>query len=41
MQTLGGRCYDGNGRLVFDEEGVLRFFQFIYDAANTYEILSP
>ena len=38
MQTLGGRYYDENGKLVFDEEGVLRFFQFIYDAANTYEI---
>ena len=41
MQTLGGRYYDENGKLVFDEEGVLRFFQFIYDAANTYEIISP
>lgn len=38
MQTLGGRYYDENGKLVFDEEGVLRFFQFIYDAANTMEI---
>lgn len=38
MQTLGGRYYDENGTLVFDEEGVKRFFQFIYDAANTLEI---
>ncbi len=38
MQTLGGRYYDENGKLVFDEAGVLRFFQFIYDAANTLEI---
>lgn len=34
LQTLGGRYYDENGTLVFDEEGVLRFFQFMYDAAN-------
>lgn len=38
MQTLGGRYYDENSKLVFDEAGVLRFFQFIYDAANTLEI---
>lgn len=38
LQTLGGRYYDENGKLVFDEAGVLRFFQFIYDAANTLEI---
>lgn len=38
METLGGRYYDENGKLVFNEEGVLRFFQFIYDAANTLEI---
>lgn len=38
MQTLGGRYYDENGKLVFDETGVQRFFQFIYDAANTLEI---
>ena len=38
MRTLGGRYYDENGTLVFNEEGVKRFFQFIYDAANTLEI---
>jgi inositol-phosphate transport system substrate-binding protein len=38
MRTLGGRYYDENGKLVFDEAGVLRFFQFIYDAANVTEI---
>lgn len=38
FQTLGGRYYDENGTLVFDEEAMLRFFQFIYDAANTWEI---
>lgn len=34
LQTLGGRYYDENGTLVFDKEGIQRFFQFIYDAAN-------
>lgn len=38
MTTLGGRYYDENGTLVFNEEGVLRFFQFIYSAANELEI---
>ena len=38
MRTLGGRYYDENGTLVFNEEGVKRFFQFIYVAANTLEI---
>ncbi len=38
FQTLGGRYYDENGTLVFDEEAMLRFFQFTYDAANTWEI---
>ena len=38
LTTLGGRYYDENGKLVFDEAGVQRFFQFIYDAANTLEI---
>lgn len=28
MRTLGGRYYDENGTLVFNEEGVKRFFQF-------------
>lgn len=38
MTTLGGRYHDENNTLVFNEAGVLRFFQFIYDAANTLEI---
>ena len=38
LQTLGGRYYDENSTLVFDEDAMLRFFQFIYDAANTLEI---
>lgn len=38
LQTLGGRYYDENGTLVFDEDAMLRFFQFIYDAANVTEI---
>lgn len=38
LQTLGGRYYDENGKLVFDEDAMLRFFQFIYDAANVTEI---
>lgn len=35
--TLGGH-YVENSTLVFDEEAMLRYFQFIYDAANTWEI---
>lgn len=38
LQTLGGRYYDENGTLVFDEDAMLRFFQFMYDAANVTEI---
>lgn len=38
FQTLGGRYYDENNTLVFDEAAMLRFFQFIYDAANVTEI---
>ena len=38
FQSLGGQYYDENGTLVFDEEAMLRFFQFTYDAANTWEI---
>ena len=37
-QTLGGRYYDENGTLVFNEAAMLRFFQFIYDSANVTEI---
>ncbi|MGI6696831.1 MAG: ABC transporter substrate-binding protein [Christensenellales bacterium] len=38
LKTLGGRYYNENGTLVFDEDAMLRFFQFIYDAANVTEI---
>ncbi|MBQ9197575.1 MAG: extracellular solute-binding protein [Clostridia bacterium] len=34
LEVLGGRYYDENGTLVFDETGITRFFQYIYDAAN-------
>ena len=35
LTVLGGRYYDENNTLVFDEAGVSRFFQLIYDNANT------
>lgn len=38
MVVLGGQYYDENGTLVFDEEGILRFFQFIYGNANETKI---
>lgn len=41
MRVLGGEYYDENGKLVFDEQGILRFFQFIYDNANTRKITPP
>ena len=34
IEILGGRYYDENGKLVFDETGITRFFQYIYDASN-------
>lgn len=38
LRSLGGQYYDENGKLVFDEAGVTRFFQLIYDNANTTKI---
>lgn len=36
--TLGGEYYNDEGKLVFDSEGLQRFFQQIYDNANTTKI---
>lgn len=38
FQTLGGEYYNDEGKLVFDSEGLQRFFQEIYDNANTTKI---
>ena len=38
MKTLGCEYYTPNGDLVFDSEGILRFFQFTYDNANVTKI---
>lgn len=38
LNALGGEYYDENGKLVFDEAAILRFFQFTYDNANTSKI---
>jgi Maltose-binding periplasmic proteins/domains len=37
LNVLGGQYFDGN-TLVFDSEGLLRFFQFTYDNANVTKI---
>ena len=39
FRTLGGEYYNDEGKLVFDSEGLQRFFQEIYDNANTTKIL--
>ncbi len=41
MNVLGGEYYDETGKLVFDEQGILRFFQFLYDNANVKKITPP
>lgn len=41
LQTLGGQYYDETGKLVFDEAGITRFFQFTYDNANVKKITPP
>ena len=38
LQTLGGEYYNDEGKLVFDSEGLQRFFQEIYDDANVTKI---
>ncbi len=38
LKTLGGEYYNAEGKLVFDSEGLQRFFQEIYDNANTTKI---
>lgn len=38
LTTLGGQYYDELGTLVFDEAGLTRFFEFIYDNANVSKI---
>lgn len=38
LNVLGGEYYDENGKLVFDEQGLKRFFEFTYDNANVSKI---
>ena len=38
LRTLGGEYYNDAGQLVFDTEGLTRFFQQIYDNANVTKI---
>ncbi len=38
LTVLGGQYYDENSNLVFDEQGILRLFQFLYDNANVKKI---
>ena len=38
LTTLGGEYYNDAGQLVFDTEGLTRFFQQIYDNANVTKI---
>ncbi|MBS4784936.1 MAG: extracellular solute-binding protein [Clostridiales bacterium] len=38
LMTLGGEYVSEDGKLLFDNEGILRFFQEIYDNANTTKI---
>lgn len=41
LMTLGGRYYDENGTLVFDQDALLRFFQFTYDNVHVKGITPP
>jgi inositol-phosphate transport system substrate-binding protein len=41
LNVLGGKYYDANNTLVFDQAGLLRFFQFTYDNANVSKITPP
>lgn len=41
LNALGGEYYDENGKLVFDEQAILRFLQMTYDNANTTKITPP
>ena len=38
FSVLGGEYYDETGKMVFDEEALLRFFEFTYDNANVSKI---
>ncbi len=38
FNVLGGEYFNEDGKLVFDSEALLRFFEFMYDAANTSKI---
>nr|WP_321305780.1 extracellular solute-binding protein [uncultured Sphaerochaeta sp.] len=38
LNVLGGQYYDENGTLVFDEQGLTRFFKMTYDNANVTKI---
>lgn len=41
LMALGGQYYDADGKLVFDEAGLTRFFQMTYDNANVTKITPP
>ena len=41
LNAFGGQYYDENGSLVFDEAGITRFFESIYENANTTKITPP
>lgn len=41
LNVLGGEYYNADGKLVFDEAGLTRFFQFTYDNANVSKITPP
>jgi inositol-phosphate transport system substrate-binding protein len=41
LNEVGGQYYDANNTLVFDEAGLLRFFQLTYDNANVTRITPP
>jgi inositol-phosphate transport system substrate-binding protein len=38
LNALGGDYFDGSGKLVFDEAGIKRMFQYLYDNAQTSKI---
>ena len=38
LNALGGRYYNEEGQLVFDEAGITRLFQYLYDNAQTTKI---
>ena len=38
LNALGGRYYNEEGKLVFDEEGITRMFRYLYDNARTTKI---